>query len=392
MPCCHWRLLVCAGSFATIRQRRLASPTSILEIEATHPHVKPSLHRCVIAGRPREESSSYSPRRASPSACRHRRFRVRRADLRQGAAGRAGRRHARGPAELPPVHAAPLPGGELPPEPVGDHGAASARCFRGAANVRYRQGDVTDVDLENKEVHLSDGTTLEYDKLVLATGSITNYYGNQAVEAAALGLKDLGEALQLRNHVLDCLEQAAIATDADERRRLLTFCIVGGGPTGVEFAGALAELVRLVLPHEYPEFPPSDVRIVLLEGGDRVLPTFKKRLSKYARHELQVRGVDVRHRDARRVGRRAGRRDARRIRAADRVDRVDRGRATVSPVGASGCHAHGTGALRRRRPPPHPGCRRRLRDRRRRRPRPTTAVACSDALAARDAGRPVRRA
>ena len=168
------------------------------------------------------------------------------------------------------------------------------KVLRGAANVRYRQGDVIDVDLERKEVHLSDGTTLEYDKLVLATGSITNYYGNAAVEAAALGLKDLGEALQLRNHVLDCLEQAAIATDADERRRLLTFCIVGGGPTGVEFAGALAELVRLVLPHEYPEFPPSDVRIVLLEGGDRVLPTFRKRLSKYARHELRVRGVDVR--------------------------------------------------------------------------------------------------
>ena len=87
--------------------------------------------------------------------------------------------------------------------------------------------------------------------------------------------------------MLDCLEQAATAADADERRRLLTFCIVGGGPTGVEFAGALAELVRLVLPHEYPEFPPSEVRIVLLEGGDRVLPTFKQRLSKYARRELE---------------------------------------------------------------------------------------------------------
>ena len=126
-------------------------------------------------------------------------------------------------------------------------------------------------------MRLADGATLEYDTLVLATGSVTNYYGNDAIASHALGLKDLGEALQLRNHVLDCLEQAAVATDADERRRLLTFCIVGGGPTGVEFAGALAELVRLVLPHEYPEFPPSDVRIVLLEGGDRVLPTFKKR-------------------------------------------------------------------------------------------------------------------
>jgi len=168
------------------------------------------------------------------------------------------------------------------------------KVLRGAPNVRYRQGDVIDADFERKEVHFSDGATVEYDMLVLATGSVTNYYGNDAVESEALGLKDLGEALQLRNHVLDCLERAAATTDPHERRRLLTFCIVGGGPTGVEFAGALAELVRLVLPHEYPEFPPSDVRIVLLEGGGRLLPTFKPRLSDYARRELQQRGVDVR--------------------------------------------------------------------------------------------------
>ncbi len=168
------------------------------------------------------------------------------------------------------------------------------KVLRGAPNVRYRQGDVIDVDFAKQHVHLADGATLEYDTLVLATGSVTNYYGNHAVESEALGLKDLGEALHLRNHVLDCLERAAIATDAAERRRLLTFCIVGGGPTGVEFAGALAELVRLVLPYEYPEFPPSDVRIMLLEGGGRLLPTFKQRLSKYARRELEQRGVEVR--------------------------------------------------------------------------------------------------
>jgi NADH dehydrogenase len=168
------------------------------------------------------------------------------------------------------------------------------KVMRGAANVRYRHGDVADVDFAAQEVHLSDGASLEYDTLVLATGSVTNYYGNDEIASRSLGLKDLGEALQLRNHVLDCLERAAISTDAEERRRLLTFCIIGGGPTGVEYAGALAELVRLVLPHEYPEFPPSDVRIVLLEGGDRVLPSFKRRLSNYARRELERRGVDVR--------------------------------------------------------------------------------------------------
>jgi len=168
------------------------------------------------------------------------------------------------------------------------------KVFRNVPNVRYRQGDVVDVDFAARRVRLGDGSHLEYDALVLATGSTTNYYGNDAVEHRSLGLKDLGEALQLRNHVLDCLERAAATTDAAERLRLLTFCIVGGGPTGVELAGALAELVRLVLPYEYPEFRPGDVRIVLLEGGDRVLATFKPRLSRYARRELEQRGVDVR--------------------------------------------------------------------------------------------------
>jgi NADH dehydrogenase len=168
------------------------------------------------------------------------------------------------------------------------------KVFRDSPNVRYRHGDVVDVDFATQEVRLADGDTLHYDELVLATGSTTNYYGNGAIAARALGLKDLGQALQLRNHVLECFEHAAATTEPNERRRLLTFCIIGGGPTGVEYAGALAELVRLVLPHEYPEFPPSDVRIVLLEGGDRLLPAFRKRLSRYARRELQQLGVDVR--------------------------------------------------------------------------------------------------
>lgn len=168
------------------------------------------------------------------------------------------------------------------------------KVFRGATNVRYREAEVVRVDFVAKIVHLSDGTTISYDYVVVATGSVTNYYGNTSVETHALGLKDLGEALALRNHVLECLERATVASTPAERRRLLTFCIVGGGPTGVEYAGALAELVRLVLPDEYPEIPPSDVRIVLLEGGERLLPTFALSLSKYARTQLELRGIDVR--------------------------------------------------------------------------------------------------
>ena len=166
--------------------------------------------------------------------------------------------------------------------------------FRGARNVRYREGDVVGVDFARKIVRLADGAELHYDSLVLATGSETNYYGNESIRERALGLKDLGEALQLRNHVLETLEMAAAATDEDERMRLLTFCIVGGGPTGVEYAGALGELARLVLPREYPELSATGLRILLLEGGDRLLTMFVPRLSEYARRELEHRGVDVR--------------------------------------------------------------------------------------------------
>jgi NADH dehydrogenase len=168
------------------------------------------------------------------------------------------------------------------------------KVLRGAPNIRYRQGEVVDVDFAQRHVRLGDGAVLEYDHVVLATGSTTSFYGNEAIESRSLGLKTLGEALQLRNHVLDCLERAAAATDPAERERLLTFCIVGAGPTGVEYAGALAELARLVLPREYPEIRPHEFRIVLLEGGDRVLPMFKRRLSAYGRRELERRGVDVR--------------------------------------------------------------------------------------------------
>jgi NADH dehydrogenase len=176
----------------------------------------------------------------------------------------------------------------------GDIAAPLRKVFRRVSNVRVRMAEVTHVDFDTKVVHLGDGVELPYDHVVLAAGSRTNFFGNDAMARHALGLKDLGEALQLRNHVLECLERAAGTLDDDERRRLLTFCIVGGGPTGVEYAGALGELVRLVLPNEYPELSRAEVRIVLLEGADRLLAMFKPRLCSYAERELERRGVEVR--------------------------------------------------------------------------------------------------
>jgi NADH dehydrogenase len=167
------------------------------------------------------------------------------------------------------------------------------KVFRGSPNVRIRIGEVIGVDFDARLVKLSDGAELPYDEIVLAAGSTTNYFGNDDLAEHVLGLKDLGQALRLRNHVLACLEEAALSDDPAVRRRHLTFCVVGGGPTGVEYAGALAELVRLVLPHEYPEIQHTEVRIVVLEGADRLLSMFPPRLSAYARRELERRGVEV---------------------------------------------------------------------------------------------------
>jgi NADH dehydrogenase len=168
------------------------------------------------------------------------------------------------------------------------------KVFRGVPNVRYRQDEVVAIDHDAQRVTLASGVVLDYDACVLATGSATNYYGNASVEQHALGLKDLSEALQLRNHVLTCFEQATTTDDETARRRLLTFCVVGAGPTGVEYAGALAEFVRLVVPNEYPELASTSARILLLEGGDRVLASFKPRLSTYTVCQLTRLGVEVR--------------------------------------------------------------------------------------------------
>ena len=169
------------------------------------------------------------------------------------------------------------------------------RVFRRATNVRVHVGDVVSVDTEARTVALADGTNVPYDRLVITTGSATNYFGNDTIATHSFGLKDLGEALTLRNHVLEVLDRASWCAPGDEMRdALLTFCIVGAGPTGVEYAGALAELVRLIFPLEYPELRDARVRIVVLEMSDRVLASFHPSLGRYARTELERLGVEVR--------------------------------------------------------------------------------------------------
>jgi NADH dehydrogenase len=164
--------------------------------------------------------------------------------------------------------------------------------FRGSKNVRFRQAEVSRIDLDERVVHLDGGDEVPYGFLILAAGSTTNYFGLAGAEDRALGLKDLPEALELRNHILRCLERATLENEAGARP-WLTFVVVGGGPTGVEYAGALSELVRTVVPQEYPELARRQVRVLLVEGQEEVLPPFPRSLGASARKSLERRGIEV---------------------------------------------------------------------------------------------------
>ncbi|MCE7882988.1 MAG: NAD(P)/FAD-dependent oxidoreductase [Actinobacteria bacterium ATB1] len=166
------------------------------------------------------------------------------------------------------------------------------KVFRGSPNVRFRQAVVTGIDLDARKVRTGEGDEIGYDRLVVAAGTEANYFSNQAIEAAALGLKTLPEALTLRNHTLRCLEEATSA--GRDPAPWITFVVAGGGPTGVEYAGALAELGRLVLPLEYPEIPSNLFRVILVEGQDRLLPPFSEASGRHAAEALKRRGVEIR--------------------------------------------------------------------------------------------------
>lgn len=167
---------------------------------------------------------------------------------------------------------------------------ALARNWRGAA---FRLGDVTGVDFTARTLMLKDGE-LGYDYLVLATGSKTNFFGMQSVEEHAFDLKSLPQAEQLRNHILLLFEQASRESDPLKRKALLTFVIVGGGPTGVEFSGALRELSRYVLSRDYPEIDVNETRIVLVEAADSLLTAMEPHLREYAAQKLKDMGVEIR--------------------------------------------------------------------------------------------------
>ncbi|MCL7960116.1 MAG: FAD-dependent oxidoreductase, partial [marine benthic group bacterium] len=161
------------------------------------------------------------------------------------------------------------------------------------ARVSTHMGEVRAVDLSARTVATAD-VEIEWDWLVLAVGGVTSYFGRDDWSSHALGLKTLDDALRIRSHILTSFERAENEPDPDERARLMTIVVVGGGPTGVELAGAMAELAHRVFRQDFRLIDPSESRIVLVEATDRILSAYTPGLSDSARRQLEDLGVDVR--------------------------------------------------------------------------------------------------
>jgi NADH dehydrogenase len=159
-------------------------------------------------------------------------------------------------------------------------------------NVLFLMNQVTRIDTDAKVVETTEHT-FPYDFLILAMGSASHFFGIPGAEQHAFQLKTLEQAIKMRNHILYRFERALCESEAEIRRRMLTFAIVGGGPTGVEFAGALAELIRGPLIKDYPNLDFNEVRVMLLEATDHLLTGFPERLQNYAVSRLRSMGIEV---------------------------------------------------------------------------------------------------
>jgi len=174
-----------------------------------------------------------------------------------------------------------------------DIAAPLRHILRGQRNVEVRLGEVVGIDAAARTLRLADGATLGYDTLVVASGATHAYFGHDEWAAHAPGLKTLDDALGIRRRVLLAFERAEAATDPAERDAWLSFAVVGGGPTGVELAGTLAEIARHTLRREFRHIDPARARVRLLEAGPRVLASFPDALSAKARAQLERLGVEV---------------------------------------------------------------------------------------------------
>jgi NADH dehydrogenase len=176
----------------------------------------------------------------------------------------------------------------------GDIAAPIRWVLRRSPNVRVLLAEVATIDVDSRRVALTDGDSVEYDYLIVAPGASHTYFGHPEWEPSAPGLKTLEDALEIRRRVLLAFERAEREADPARRRELLTFALVGGGPTGVELAGTLAEIARQTLRDEFRSIDTSVTRIVLVEAGETILPSFPEKLRNAARDALVRLRVEVR--------------------------------------------------------------------------------------------------
>ncbi|MBF6023030.1 NAD(P)/FAD-dependent oxidoreductase [Lysobacter niastensis] len=174
-----------------------------------------------------------------------------------------------------------------------DIAAPLRHILRRQRNVEVRLGEVTGIDAAARTVALADGDVLAYDYLLLASGATHAYFGHDEWSGDAPGLKTLDDALAIRRRLLIAFERAEACDDPAERAAWLNFAVVGGGPTGVELAGTLAEIARHTLKREFRRIDPSQARVRLIEAGPRVLASFPESLSEKARRQLEKLGVEV---------------------------------------------------------------------------------------------------
>jgi NADH dehydrogenase len=175
----------------------------------------------------------------------------------------------------------------------GDIAVPIRAVFSNRKNVKVVLGKVVDVDKTNRSIRLQEGDIIPYDYLVLAPGAKYNYFGNDSWEENAPGLKSLSDALQVRERILLSLEKAEKLPTPEKRRPYLTYVVIGGGPTGVEMAGSIAEIAKRNMMRDYRNFDPAETKIYLVEAMDNVLNGFPEKLSDSARTTLKDMGVEV---------------------------------------------------------------------------------------------------
>lgn len=160
-------------------------------------------------------------------------------------------------------------------------------------NIKVMLAQVSGIDQANRQVLLDQADPVPYDRLIIATGSEYNYFGHDEWRAFAPGLKTIHEARLIRQRLLLAFEKAELSRDPQEKKALLTSVVIGGGPTGVEMAGAIAELGRFMITRDFRKLAPEDFRVVLIEAGPKILAAFPDELTDYARKELEKLGVEV---------------------------------------------------------------------------------------------------